>query len=100
VAVACGSPALLEPSRELQALGRLLTFQPPSRTSSSTRGSWRRTPTRSGTSAWRCRRWWVWVPPWPPTHPYAHPTHRSTPCLFSQFPSMCEKMRIRVTDWW
>ncbi|NXE23565.1 DYSF protein, partial [Ardeotis kori] len=25
--------------------------------------------------------------------------HRSSPCLFSQFPSMCEKMRIRVTDW-
>uniref|UniRef100_A0A8C8EFE9 Dysferlin n=1 Tax=Otus sunia TaxID=257818 RepID=A0A8C8EFE9_9STRI len=32
-----------------------------------------------------------------PSNPTA--THPSSPCLFSQFPSMCEKMRIRVTDW-
>uniref|UniRef100_A0A8C4XTP5 Dysferlin n=1 Tax=Falco tinnunculus TaxID=100819 RepID=A0A8C4XTP5_FALTI len=29
----------------------------------------------------------------------APPAHHSFPYLFSQFPSMCEKMRIRVTDW-
>lgn len=52
VAGACGSRALLKCSRRRRALGRAaLTFPPPSCPSSSTRGSWRRTPTPSGTSA-------------------------------------------------
>ncbi|NWS77613.1 DYSF protein, partial [Crotophaga sulcirostris] len=38
-------------------------------------------------------------PPVAPNPPDPTTTHCSSPCLFSQFPSMCEKMRIRVTDW-